>query len=371
VCQRLLRLDAVTGVWFADVDLPAERTVCRSFAGAVSEYLSDIPDSSADVDTEPHRSHSPVPARQAYDAENPLFINDVFDLEPGLWWRDKALTRGTHTIVAIPIQYESRQFGAIEIHIDRPQGITEEEVDALEALGVIIGHAIGSIQQRTALMAGGAMMLKFQLRSDSVLSRLADVAGAPLTASDIEVRNDGTCSVFVTIADSNATDQTTLAEAIDDESTVSMLHNNTTGTTCLLTLDAKSPVRSLLKGGVALQEIDVDDSGQLTVTVAAPYSIDVREYVDSVTKSTDSVELTAKYEPTSGSESFPEREAGIDGQLTDRQRQTVKLAFYAGYFDWPRQANADTVAEKLGVSQSTFSQHLRAAERKLLAALYN
>jgi predicted DNA binding protein len=60
----------------------------------------------------------------------------------------------------------------------------------------------------------------------------------------------------------------------------------------------------------------------------------------------------------------------LDDRLTDRQRETLRLAFHAGYFDWPRNADAETVAAEMGIAQSTLSQHLRTAERKLLDALF-
>jgi predicted DNA binding protein len=137
-------------------------------------------------------------------------------------------------------------------------------------------------------------------------------------------------------------------------------------------LGASSPIRTLIEPGVALQQIEVaDDPGLLTVSVSVPYSIDVREYVDSVTDAIDTVELLAKYEPASSREMGSELTSDTDERLTERQREVVRVAFYAGYYDQPRTADAETVAAELGIAQSTFSQHLRAAERKLLEALYD
>jgi DNA-binding CsgD family transcriptional regulator len=54
------------------------------------------------------------------------------------------------------------------------------------------------------------------------------------------------------------------------------------------------------------------------------------------------------------------------GRLTDRQLEVLKTAYGMGYFERPRRANAMDVAERLGVDPSTFSEHLSAAQRKLL-----
>jgi len=40
-----------------------------------------------------------------------------------------------------------------------------------------------------------------------------------------------------------------------------------------------------------------------------------------------------------------------------------------GYFDYPKGANATDVAEELGVARSTFTEHLAAAQTKLMDAI--
>jgi predicted DNA binding protein len=55
--------------------------------------------------------------------------------------------------------------------------------------------------------------------------------------------------------------------------------------------------------------------------------------------------------------------------LTDRQREVVEIAYHSGFFEWPRDSTGEEIAETLGVSPPTVHKHLRAAERKLLAAI--
>jgi len=61
----------------------------------------------------------------------------------------------------------------------------------------------------------------------------------------------------------------------------------------------------------------------------------------------------------------------LHAQLTDRQREVLRAAFEAGYYEWPRECAGEEVAEKLGISSATFSEHISAAERKLLAVLFD
>ena len=56
-------------------------------------------------------------------------------------------------------------------------------------------------------------------------------------------------------------------------------------------------------------------------------------------------------------------------KLTDRQREVLSTAHELGYFEYPREANAEAVADALGIQPSTFAEHLAAAQRKLLDEL--
>lgn len=57
------------------------------------------------------------------------------------------------------------------------------------------------------------------------------------------------------------------------------------------------------------------------------------------------------------------------GDLTDRQREVLETAHEMGYFRHPKGSNAGEVAEALEISTSTFTEHLAAAQSKLLGAI--
>jgi predicted DNA binding protein len=59
--------------------------------------------------------------------------------------------------------------------------------------------------------------------------------------------------------------------------------------------------------------------------------------------------------------------ASSSSLLSSRQLETIKHAYEAGYFDWPRRADAETLANQLDISHSTFLEHLRKAEKKVIS----
>ncbi|WP_323174408.1 helix-turn-helix domain-containing protein [Natrialba sp. PRR66] len=56
-------------------------------------------------------------------------------------------------------------------------------------------------------------------------------------------------------------------------------------------------------------------------------------------------------------------------QLTDRQKEVVRVAIAAGYYDTPRRATQRDLAADLGLSQRTIGEHLQRAEAKIIQSV--
>jgi predicted DNA binding protein len=57
--------------------------------------------------------------------------------------------------------------------------------------------------------------------------------------------------------------------------------------------------------------------------------------------------------------------------FTERQREVLRTAHEMGYFERPKGANAGDVAAELDIAQSTFAEHLAAAQTKLMDAIFD
>ncbi|ELY86157.1 helix-turn-helix domain-containing protein [Natrialba taiwanensis] len=63
--------------------------------------------------------------------------------------------------------------------------------------------------------------------------------------------------------------------------------------------------------------------------------------------------------------------AGYSSSFSTRQGEVLELAYEHGYFDWPRETDVKTLADQLDISHTTFLEHLRKAEKKVIGETLN
>jgi predicted DNA binding protein len=67
----------------------------------------------------------------------------------------------------------------------------------------------------------------------------------------------------------------------------------------------------------------------------------------------------------------PKQDSGAQSmsRLSERQREVFLFAREHGYYEWPRNVTARELAEEFDITKTTFLEHLRKAESKLLTAV--
>lgn len=102
----------------------------------------------------------------------------------------------------------------------------------------------------------------------------------------------------------------------------------------------------------------------LVVTVTARSGERFRSLVAGIHERSQSVDIARLR--WSGKESAGDRPEGF----TQCQVEAVKTAIATGYYESPRTATLEEVAERLGITKSATSQRLNAAERKLVESAF-
>ncbi|MCU4744155.1 bacterio-opsin activator domain-containing protein [Natronoglomus mannanivorans] len=266
---------------------------------------------------------------------------------------------------AVPIEHDGTLVGVLAVYTD-DDWIDGHELGVLRAYGQTIGYALRTANWKQSLVSATPVVVEFEVTDDR----------APLLAFARHLPDEATIEVLTTIVledelcyiarigSVSSEEVQTAATAV--ESVTSTTFDEST-TRCELVVSTPTPEGVLAERGVRILETVVEHD-RVIVTVVCPDETDVNDLVDA---------LQERYPTASMGSIRSKRDAmgrtALDellGSVTDKQLQAIELGFYAGYFERPREHNTTELASKLGVSRATFTQHLRAAERKLLAHIF-
>ncbi|WP_256393221.1 helix-turn-helix domain-containing protein [Natronoarchaeum rubrum] len=131
-------------------------------------------------------------------------------------------------------------------------------------------------------------------------------------------------------------------------------------------LDATNePVRKMFEAvdrspAVVIPPIEYAADGTVSYSVFGPGD----EIQAAIERLPDPVDVTV--EEIGGLAAVPGVEAGL---LSDRQRTAMEAALSLGYYEIPREASHEDVAEAIGCAPSTAAEHLRKAEAKVVRSV--
>lgn len=364
VCQQLADSDTYRFVWYGEHDLASEEIVPAASAGVEEGYLDEI---TVTADTSEVGKGPTGRALRTHEAQ---IQNDLQSDPPFEPWRREAMQRDYRASIAVPVIYEEKLYGLLNLYANEANIFTGMEQAVLTELGQMIGYALNAMERYEALVAENSVELKFEIRdfTDPLLDLLQEHDGR-FKFENIRGRENGTLRVFGTfedipfetiqrlIASSESGEDAKLIRASDGESIVE------------LGLGEDSFLARLLDRGARPTSIRATpERGITTIRIAKTAS--VREYVDLFEERYDDVELVSRRDNPEPVQSEPAFEQAYLERLTERQQDVLQTAYYAGFFDQPRENDARDIAEMLDVSQPTVSRHIRAGEKKLFSALF-
>ncbi|WP_049929049.1 PAS domain S-box protein [Halopiger goleimassiliensis] len=359
VPERLLEDDRVAFAWIGSAD--DDRLEPQAWAGTDAAYLDR-------VSLEPATSGEPA-SRTARTGEATVVENVVADLqsEP---WRREALDAGFQSVVSVPLAVEEYTYGVLTVYATEPDAFTDLERTVFGELGEAIANAITATKTREALQAETVIELTLSVTGGGdVLSRIADRTDAEVVYEGLGTQSSEQSVVFFETqgvapeaVEGVLEDLVSVSEyrLISDDDGVCRFEAHVTGD--LL-------AAQLVRHGASPRQIRAD--GTETVVVAdVPVGTDVREFVDTVTEEYGTVELRRRRHVERAMHTRRELVSSLFDDLTDRQLEVLRTAYFAGFFEWPRESTGEDVATMLDVSQPTVNRHLRIAQQRLLTQLF-
>lgn len=282
-------------------------------------------------------------------------------------WEHLAAKHGFRSIGAVPIEHDGIRFGVLAVYAPSSGQIDEREIAFITEYADTVGYALQATNWRETLLSSTATHVEFTI-DDSKIPLVALSRALPDTAT-LEVptvipRNETEVLCVVTIS---SVAKQSLLDATTTIDSVRSIDVYETGDPlrCGVVIEGPIPELIVVERGGQFERTSVTDS-QASVsahfgehTSANQIETGLRDRYENV--SATMIQSDHPQESTESSEDYP--------PLTDRQREVLELALQMGYFERPRGKNAQELASLLDISRATFTQHVRAAEQKIMSGV--
>lgn len=126
---------------------------------------------------------------------------------------------------------------------------------------------------------------------------------------------------------------------------------------------------TLVEAGAIAHTVSAS-SGEGRVVAVVPAQADVRRVFEAFRRAHPDAELIAQHDRGPPIRTRQGLSVTLADQLTEKQFEVLETAHRLGYFEWPREHTAAECAAALGITQPTFSQHVRAAENTVFGLLF-
>ncbi|WP_049927410.1 bacterio-opsin activator domain-containing protein [Halopiger goleimassiliensis] len=358
VCNRIVETEPYVLAWIGRVDVTDRRISPREWASD-----GDVPLEDGDLVLESDETH---PAVRAIDGDEHYVVEALSSFDDAdRWW---PVGTGTYyeAVAALPITYGDVTYGVLVVFAEEADAFSDRELLVLESLTGTIATAMNAIESRRMLSSDAVVELELTVEDPSLFAtRLADSLDATVTFRGLGF-DDGRPLAFFHVdrvdgAETAATDLEAVREA-------TVLATYEDGVLLELTLE-DGLVTTLAEHGAVIESFDAAD-GLADLSLELPDGQSARSVYDLLEDRYDRVELLSYHETEQPSRTPQDLAGTLERKLTDRQAMALQKAFVADYFEWPRNVSGEELAESMGISRSTFHQHLRSAQRKLLEELY-
>ncbi|HMB49636.1 MAG TPA: bacterio-opsin activator domain-containing protein [Natronoarchaeum rubrum] len=363
VCEALADSASYEFAWVGELDAATDEFELRAEAG-VEGYLDDIT-ITADEDDPQGRG----PTGRAFRSREIQVTRNVaedYEYEP---WREYVKERGARSSAAIPIVHEGTIYGVLNVYADRPDAFADRERQVIGQLGEIVGHAIAAVERKRALLSDEVIEANFRVEDVFAEFDVEERTDDEIRLEQVVPAGGDEYLAYGSTPAGNDDALKALVDALPAWESIRILDDDLGRLRFEIRFGEPSVQAAVATHGGYVEAATIE-GGDFHLAVQLPQGADVRQIVEVVQESYPTAELRAQRQVTRDDAGTNRMLSAFHEDLTDRQRTVVKTAYYAGYFEWPRDSSGEEIAESLDIAPATFSQHLRTAENRIFGALF-
>ena len=361
----LTGFDRYRFAWIGATDSRTDTVVTRAAAGPDGGYLDWL----ADRVREAGCGSVGEPTCRALAADSPVSVDRIsrdWQTEP---WRKEALSRGYQSALSVPLTHNEITYGVLSIYAATPAAFDEYSETILTEFGRIIAYAIASTETKRGLLTDQRTEVELELtESDDPLHRMAAELDTRIVFEGLVPQDETHSLLYFSVADVPASAVEAAAGSRDIECL--RLVTRQGGTTLFeATVSGAVLAATLVDWGAIPTEIHTDGTRQ-RVVVTLSQTTDVRAFVDRLVAVYPTATVVSRQDATGGVQTRATFRTELLDRLTPRQQETLRAAYFARYFDSPRGSTGTEIGHSLGISQPTFTYHLRGALETVLTMVF-
>jgi PAS domain S-box-containing protein len=360
ICEQLAALDCIHLAWLGRVPPDGTSIEPRAWAGDEEGYLDAV---SLDLD-------GTEPATRTARTGDLTVVSNVTDHLRDAGWAREAVDRDYQSAIAVPVVNGETIYGILTVYADAPDAFTDVVRESAGDLGEMLGYGIKRIETKRGILAEQVTELELQLDSPGTfLNAVASVTGGRVSFREITPVGEDSTRVLFELSDPPVPDVLALESEFV---TVESLTHVQRGTEHLFraTLSGQTVPATLFECGSIPREVTATGD-ETRATVRIPHELDVRVFLDRVQESYPETQLRTRRDVERTAQARDSVRAALEENLTDRQREVLVTAYESGFFQSPRDTTGEELAALLDLAQPTVTHHLREAQRRLFAALFD
>lgn len=282
-------------------------------------------------------------------------------------WERLAANHGFRSIGAVPIEHDGIRFGVLAVYAPASARVDEREIAFITEYADTIGYGLQATNWRETLLSSTTRHVEFTISDREVpLVALSEALPDPTTLEVTTVipRNETEVLCVVTTSEGSKESFLDAATTVDAIRSVDV-YDTDDPLRCGVVVERPIPELTVVERGGHFERTSIA-GGQASILARLDANTSAKRIEAGLGDAYGNVSMTmVQMDPSQET-----RENGDDDTpLTDRQQQVLELAFQMGYFERPRGKNAEELATMLDISRSTFTQHFRAAEKKIMSGV--
>ncbi|MFC7072104.1 GAF domain-containing protein [Halovenus rubra] len=359
LCERLTEHDYFSLAWIGKTQKQENELVPRVWAGSEEGYLDAVS----------LQLSSDEPAVRAIRTGETTTVSNVTSHIREQRWPRKAVDRGHHSVLAVPLVNGQIVYGVVALYSSQPGLFSEVDKAVAEDFGATLAYGINSIETRRGLLSEQATELEVRIgQTETFFNEVAALVGEPVSYRELTPVDAQNRQLIFSFSDPPVEEILALGDQFVSVTAVS--HTQRGETDIFRATVSGEPVGAELLDCGGVPQAVTATARETQATVRLPTELRVRTFLDRVRDRYPDAELHSRRDTGAMSDSGNEVRRALDEELTDRQREVLLKAYETGFFQSPRETTGEELAGLLDLSQPTVAHHLREAQYRLLTALF-